>query len=661
MPKHSTDSGYRPEIDGLRAFSILAVVTYHAFPQLLPGGFVGVDVFFVISGYLITSIILGGSASGRFTLSGFYRRRVQRILPALIVVLACTLALGWFALLPVEYAALGKHTGAAAVFIPNFVFSGEAGYFDVDSQRKPLLHLWSLGVEEQFYIVWPLLLIAAARLRLAPLLVCVAILCASFALNIVHVADRPALFFLPFFRIWEILLGATLAALYSRTTLYGNTSSPGAPLLASLGIGLMCLSVFVINKETPFPGWWTLLPTLGATLVIASASDTWVNRAVLGSPVLVFIGKISYPLYLWHWPLLSLTRTVEQQEPHFSIRLAVVALSVALAWSTYEVVEKKLRYHPAKLVPAVLLATMASLGIAGMVIWQLQGIPSRTEQLNPVLDQFIWHERGYFKRLKCPREHPREAYCRDDGKRAQIAVLGDSHAGNVFVALMHRYRNSEIGVVRLEQPNCPPLYNVSNDRFDDADKCREANNGNIDWVIQNPDIHTVYLSSMGPMYLEDDSPRYRFSSTEWPGLQGNAAVFAAGLRSSVNRLVKAGKEVVIVVDWPGLSFEPRECFDLRPIRLTDYRPPPCSMTRADYELHSEEYRGILLSLAEEFPSLKYWNTVPAFCDEDVCHMMHNDTILYRDPGHLTIGGSRYLGEQLKLTPAGEMTNLHPSQ
>ncbi|MEZ5572918.1 MAG: acyltransferase family protein [Halioglobus sp.] len=653
MIQHSTDSKYRPEIDGLRAFSIIAVVIYHAFPNLLPGGFVGVDIFFVISGYLITSIILSSRDDRRFTITGFYRRRIKRILPALILVLGFTLAAGWFLLLPLEYAALGKHTGAAAVFIPNFAFWGEAGYFDIDSLRKPLLHLWSLGVEEQFYIVWPVILIVAARMKLTPLLVSVAILLVSFALNIANVADHAGAFFLPHFRVWEILMGAVLAATQLRAKAPGLRSPQRGTLLALSGIVLMCLATLIINKERAFPGWWALLPTLGATLVLASSAHTWLNRVVLGTPVLVFIGKISYPLYLWHWPLLSLTRIIDVGEPSVKVRLAVVAISMMLAWLTYELVERRLRYHPAKVVPWVLLGALLGVGALGVAVWQYQGVPARTAQLNLMADQFVWHERGYFKRLKCPKEHPREPYCRYNGKNADIAVLGDSHAGNVFVALMHYYQDADTGVVRLEQPNCPPLYNVRIVEFGAADKCLEATNGNIDWVIQNSAIHTVYLSSMGPMYLIDDSPRYRMSSVADPALRSNKEVFAAGLRASVDRLIKAGKEVVIVVDWPGLSFEPRDCFDLRPFRLTKYQQPSCTMSREDYDTQSEGYRKILYSLAEEYPSLRYWNTVPAFCDEKSCHMMHNEKILYRDPGHLTIGGSRYLGEQLTLTPARE--------
>jgi peptidoglycan/LPS O-acetylase OafA/YrhL len=657
MPQLSTESNYRPDIDGLRAVSIVSVVLYHAFPDLLPGGFVGVDIFFVISGYLITSIILGANPARQFTLRGFYRRRIQRILPALILTLVFCLAAGWFILLPLEYASLGKHSAAAAVFIPNFVFWSEAGYFDEESVRKPLLHLWSLGVEEQFYIFWPLILIATTRMRQSPALITLAILLTSFTLSIAYQTHHASAFFLPQFRMWEILLGAAISALHLQTKTSVGRSSLTNAALATTGLMLMCLATLVISRDKAFPGWWALLPAVGAAMVIASSPAGWLNRRLLGNAGMVFIGKISYPLYLWHWPLLSLTRIIEAGEPAPGTRLTVVALSVLLAWLTYVCIEKRLRYHPAKAVPYILVASLFSLGLLGLAIWKNQGIPSRTAQLNPILDQFVWHELGYFKLLKCPASHPREKYCRDDGKKAEIAVLGDSHAGNVFVALMHQYQNSDIGVVRLEQPNCPPLYDVSNVKANGAENCLEANNGNIDWVAQNPDIHTVYLSSMGPLYLVDDSSRYQFAYREQSGLNSNKEVFAAGLRASVKRLLQVGKTVVIVIDWPGLSFHPRQCFDLRPVRLTAFQPKSCEMPRAQHDKESAEYKRILLSLAAEFPSLKYWDTPAMLCDQQVCHALHEDLVLYRDPGHLTIGGSKYLGAHLQLTPASEILKI----
>lgn len=614
-------------------------------------------MFFVISGYLITSIILSSSAAGQFTVSGFYRRRIQRIFPALILVVGFTLAAGWFVLLPLEYAAVGKHAGAASVFIPNIVLWSEAGYFDVDSMRKPLLHLWSLGVEEQFYVLWPLILIVTVRMKVAPLIVVVALLCTSFAMSIAAISDQASSFFLPQYRVWELLLGAVLSALHQRPDMPKGILSKTGGMLATVGIGLMCLATFVITKERAFPGWWALLPTVGSALVIASSPANWVNRTILGNPVMVFIGKISFPLYLWHWPLLSMARIAEVTEPSIKIRLSAVAVSVLLAWLTHEFVEKKLRYHPSKILPYGLFASLLVLGALGMAVSKLEGVPSRTEALNEKSHQFLWQENGYFKQFNCPKGHGRKKYCLYNGKEAQVAVLGDSHSGNAFVSLVQHYKNSQTGVVRLAQPNCPPLFNVTNSLFEEADKCLSANNGNINWVIQNTNIHTVYLSSMGPMYLLENSPRYRMASLDNPELNSHKAIFAAGLRASVERLIKAGKNVVVVVDWPGLSYQPKECLDLRPFRLTKYQQHPCTMPREHYEKKSKEYRQILFSLAEEFPSLLYWNTVPVFCGKKVCHAMHEGRILYRDPGHLSIWGSQYLGERLELSTAQQILAL----
>ena len=284
---------YRPDIDGLRAIAVLAVVGFHYFPGRLPGGFIGVDVFFVISGYLITSILLRSLQDGTFSIAGFYGRRVRRIFPALAVILAVSFVLGWALLMPLEFKQLGKQIVAGAFFVPNFLFWSEAGYFD-NPLEKPLLHLWSLGIEEQFYIVWPVLLWFVWSRRWPLLSTIAAITFVSFATNILLTTNDPvAGFYSPISRAWELGLGALLACW--RTSIKGK-SYPGSNRgLSMVGLLMIGGTTLLLDETATFPGWWAAVPVLGACLVIIAGPGSFLNRRLLSFPALVWIGLISYP------------------------------------------------------------------------------------------------------------------------------------------------------------------------------------------------------------------------------------------------------------------------------------------------------------------------------------------------------------------------------
>jgi peptidoglycan/LPS O-acetylase OafA/YrhL len=290
---------YRPDIDGLRAVAVLAVVMFHAFPDLLPGGFVGVDVFFVISGYLITGLLVDDLATTRFSVLAFYRRRIRRIFPALLIVLASCGAAGWWLLMGSEFRALGSHIASASVFASNFTLLAESGYFDEAAHAKPLLHLWSLAIEEQFYVVWPLMLWFAVRSGITAMrLACIGA-ALSFAIGLLLLeVDSAAAFYQPAARAWELLAGAILAiaqrgpALARWRRLAGGRSLPWAGFVAILA------STILLDERTPFPGWPASIPVLG-TLAILATDPSSGFRAWLGSTRwVVWIGLVSYPLYL---------------------------------------------------------------------------------------------------------------------------------------------------------------------------------------------------------------------------------------------------------------------------------------------------------------------------------------------------------------------------
>ncbi len=358
-------SAYRSEIDGLRAFAVLAVVGFHAFPIWLKGGFIGVDVFFVISGFLISSHIFDKLDRGRFSLKDFYGRRIRRIFPALILVSVSSLIFGWFVLLADEYRQLGKHIASGAAFVSNFIFASEVGYFQRASESKPLLHLWSLSVEEQFYLFFPLLLLFASKLRLNLLCICLLVLVCSFSVNLMFVSRFPIeTFFWPFGRFWELLIGSVLAwfTLYKgsnfsnyyrrfsdrshKNVLIQTLNKVGFPTLT--GLSLLIISALFIDKAKPFPSYVATLPVLGAALIIIGGSNSYTAKLFLCNRLAVWFGLISYPLYLWHWPILSYLHIIEDDTPSRNLRIFGVTLSVVLAWVTYRFIERPIRFRKAK-------------------------------------------------------------------------------------------------------------------------------------------------------------------------------------------------------------------------------------------------------------------------------------------------------------------------
>ena len=441
-----------------------SVVAFHAFPQRLPGGFVGVDIFFVISGFLISSIIFAGLDAGTFSIVDFYGRRIRRILPALFLVLATVFVFGWFLLFGDEYRELGKHMAGGAGFVSNFVLWAESGYFDKAAATKILLHLWSLAIEEQFYIFWPVLLILAWNRKAAVIAIIIVLLVGSFAANLDLVHRDPAgAFYSPLTRAWELMIGCGLAYLKRRGwKLHGS----GANLASMAGFIMLAASFLLIDDKRAFPGWWAVLPTVGTCLVLSAGHGAWLNRTVLSHWAFVAIGLISYPLYLWHWPMLTFARIVEGTTPSRDVRLAAVGLSLLAAWATYRLVELPIRRGPRADAKAMaLLALVFGVGSIGYSCYLLKGFPGtglRDSEREAFLDYFD-NEGAAWKfgtraglaekfRLECDfynleRYRNQQATripmpsiassCteRDPAKRHVVMLWGDSHAQHLFHGL----------------------------------------------------------------------------------------------------------------------------------------------------------------------------------------------------------------------------------
>ena len=407
---------YRSYIDGLRAFAVFAVLGFHAFPDWFKGGFIGVDIFFVISGYLISTSIFKSLDNGNFQFSEFYGRRIKRIFPALTLVLVVCLIFSSFTLLADEFKNLGKHIAAGTIFASNFILWNEVSYFE-SPKSKLLLHLWSLGIEEQFYIIFPVLIWATWKLKFNILIILIFFTIISFILNFQGIRqDAIATFYSPQTRFWEILVGSLLAWLriykvvmfnnieikfdsYISNFIHGGKHRSEGKILSNIlsliGFCMLFYGFFKINKNLNYPGMWALIPTVGTLFILISGSKAWLNHKILSNKVFVWFGLISYPLYLWHWPLLSLTNIIWLEAPSINVRIIAVMLSIFFAWLTYKFIEIPLRFgEPNKDKTFILCGLIIVVGFSGYIIYKNNFFKFRTFENLPIKRQGLEYNYG---------------------------------------------------------------------------------------------------------------------------------------------------------------------------------------------------------------------------------------------------------------------------
>ncbi|MDR1311292.1 MAG: acyltransferase [Burkholderiaceae bacterium] len=671
-PPHGAGSAYRPDIDGLRAIAVLLVIGFHAFPFRVKGGFIGVDIFFVISGYLIATIIFNGLENGSFSFFSFYVRRIRRIYPTLLAVFIASLAFAWFALLPDEYRQLGKHIAGGAGFISNFVLWRESGYFDVAGETKPLLHLWSLGIEEQFYIVFPFLLWVAWRKRFNLLTLLVSVCTISLVLNLLtYRKNLVADFYSPQTRIWELLAGAVLAHLvlhppailvslsgkldrvlrkmiYRPDNADSATPPDGATLrhvLASLGVLLIAVALFRLTKTSHFPGKWAVLPVLGTLCLIASGEKAWVNR-LLSYRALVWIGLISYPLYLWHYPLLSFAHIINAGIPPRLIRIGAVLASFGLAGATYWLVERPLRFGQYGRAKAVgLFIVMSAVGGAGLTVFLKQGLPKRPPVAAYPAAVSGWEWWTWDKVQKTVADGNR--YAPDLPERPSgfgetvtpvkkqytdvqsditVAILGDSHAPHAYLGVSEA--NTLLGVntfvvakTGLPLPGMADVFPVSKEVKKIYLRDMDAIFGTL---TRKKDIKAVFIVTRGMPYLTKKIPPQPFQSA---------------LQEATDRLRREGKKVFIVEENPTLPYDIRMRV-ARPFRTTPSLSP---LKKSSVRQANEPYLRILNTVegATIVP------TTDAFCPGEECLAFDNKGVpLYIDRDHLSLAGSRFQAERV---------------
>ena len=474
---------YRSDIDGLRAIAVLSVIAFHVDPARFKGGFVGVDIFFVISGFLISSIIYKELESGAFSIVEFYVRRIRRIYPALFLVLSAVCVAGWILLLPSDFVALGKQILGGSTFAANIVLWWQSGYFSPEAALKPLLHLWSLGVEEQYYLIFPVICMVFYRSKSRWVLPAafLTIAAVSMFLNVAFVSRySEATYFLPFSRLWELFFGAGLS-LFLQRNLKPPTESR---LLAKwrhgvgfLGLALLLVSIFGIDQFDAFPGWWALLPTVGAVLVIVAGQTSLVNRYILSSKPAVFVGLISYPLYLWHWPILSFMRIANAEWGANISHLqkgAMIIVAFLLAYLTYRFVELPIRHvrqREQRRKGALWLIGCVSLtGTFGVLVILMGGFPARLPRAVIALDHDFshdgsnpWRDGTCFLNPDQSAESFSDSCSDNEELRATqplVLVWGDSHAADLYSGFRALQDQSRVRLAQYTASMCAPIIGI---------------------------------------------------------------------------------------------------------------------------------------------------------------------------------------------------------
>lgn len=637
---------YRPDIDGLRALAIVLVLVVHAFPSWVGGGFIGVDVFFVISGFLIGSILLTEMKLGHFSLMGFYVRRVNRIFPALIVVLIACLAFGWFSLFQDEFKSLGRSTAAGAGFLANVNQYTEIGYWDVAGNLKPLLHLWSLGVEEQFYLAFPFLLwgVYRARLHLVGVLLLCVLASGMLTQNSMN-SDQAAAFYLPLHRAWELIVGALLAV-YNMDNPDRHSRHPSTidHLTASLGLAMILIASFYLDKTIPFPGKWSLMPVCGAVLLIAAGPQAWINRVVFAHPVVVYIGLISFPLYLWHWPLISFAHIVESGSPTTSTLGAAIALSFLLATATYHLMETPLRriHFDPGLRALGLSLLLAAVGVVGYVIYQYDGISSRPLARQHAINLFgilrppVVQDDSHpcFKALPVRFKHQlqqgqlpgTQVHCQAQRiEDVSMVLLGDSNAGQYAKDLHDHYGPK---LMTIHSSGRPYIHNVNHD---------EASQDILRFLLQQPGIKTIILSHLGVEVAQGDTPT--LTKPQRLNLE-----YLPGLEKTIRDFQAAGKRVIWMGSIPVLDFDPKRC-QARPYSLNPL-PGRCSIPRQEIEQTHNPYLTVLRQLRADMPTIEIIDAMDSLCDTQNCYAKKDGVVLYADKKHVNLYGSALVTAQL---------------
>ncbi|MBK6791392.1 MAG: acyltransferase [Anaerolineales bacterium] len=640
---------YRDDIDGLRAIAVLAVIFYHAGVPFFSGGYVGVDVFFVISGFLITGIIFREIQSGTFSLTRFYERRIRRIYPAVFALIGFVLIAGAFLYGAPDFEKISRSAAANTVFLSNMLFWRESGYFEDPSTLKPLLHTWSLSVEEQFYIFFPIMMVLIARFFKSNFSkIILLLMLGSFAASVyaTYQYTSAAFYFMPL-RAWELFLGSLLA-------LSGDSFRAGIKarnFLSTVGLGLIAGSVTLLTEETAFPGWAASLPVLGAGLVLfGGMEENTFIRKILGFPPLVFIGKISYSLYLWHWSLLVMGKYYLIREITITDTLIWLALTFTLSTLSWMFIETPFRSGVfwTRQRTFVLGAGLMTVTFAiSLFIYLNQGFPQRFPQIASGDDDAEKVRWG-----GCITEHRKEppaevSLCTIgmDGGEPEFLLWGDSHSRAVAPAVDESAVASGVTGYISAMPGCPPLLGIDRqDQF--LGSCSTYNDMVLNYLVQHPELRTVIL--MGRWSISADGRKFKGEEGAtkrqldvWNNKEGaNAELFDLGLNRTVTQLTAMGRRVVIIAGIPEIGYDVPSSYAIASRTGRDVNSI-IAPTYQEYLVRNLDARNSIDAIAASY-NLLVVDPSTVLCDSERCLAVADNQPLYRDDDHLSTYGAHYI-------------------
>jgi peptidoglycan/LPS O-acetylase OafA/YrhL len=646
------NKNYDPVITGLRAYSIAAVLLFHFFHEQLPwfAGYKGVDVFFVISGYLIIGHITQLSAEGRFILPAFYAKRIIRLFPALLLMLSVVLTVGYVLLLSEEYRSLAKYVVSSIFFFTNVISWQEINYFDANVELKPLIHMWSLGVEEQFYVFFPFIALAVVRFRLRMVTCLAALSLTSMLLCIALSAIMPAAtFYLLPTRFWEIGIGGLIAiAQRENRGLFGNLCNR---LKCNIGIGLGLILIGMLFQIRGYLFFDIVLPVLGAALIMLNTGTSGFGRNLLDNRPANLLGLISYPFYIFHFPLLAVYAISGHTFSTVGRGLALGAVGI-LAYLTYRYVE--LQFANAKRRKALAFLGVASftIGAAAAYVYLHAGLPSRiagNAEYNLDIGGFHAYKKkftacNFVTDSNCLTSQPVGSLT------PTIAVVGDSHADHSFPGIADAFGDRNI--VFFGVPSCPPLRGIVSYEYGDKLRCKRMNDAVSDYVAGTPEIELVILTFAMPFYYADKGFAYQHRGPNEPMLWNVESIepqpnrFSAVTKSlsyTLDFYRKAGKQVVLMLDAPEFPFMPAHCIE----RRAWLQSRDCAVPRASYLERQRSMREFIQTELSNWPDLLIFDPINVFCDEKVCRMRKDDRFLYRDSNHLSIYGSYVVANDLR--------------
>jgi peptidoglycan/LPS O-acetylase OafA/YrhL len=660
---------YLAHVDGLRAVAIMLVVFYHAWPTVVTGGFIGVDVFFVISGFLITRLIVSELEAEKFSMPAFLARRVRRLLPAAVVCFLIILILGALVLLPPAYREFGRSLISAALIHANYLFYRKSGYFETAAEETPLLHTWSLSVEDQFYLTWPVLLLLlfpfASRRVIVAIAVLLALLSLLFAEYMVQ-RDASYAFFILWPRAWELLAGCLLALRLADLKAYQKTTSHW--VLSLTGLSLILGSAFALSPESTFPGVSALPAVAGTSLIIVAGLQSAPPNPVLRGlswPPMVFVGLISYSLYLWHWPLITLGRMTAGRPLDLLEMSAVIATSAILAILSWQFVELPFRIpkdretHSSWLILGVGIAVMLVVAGLGAAVKSLDGLPQRFDGKVCAIFQQISKGNPYrglcdgTQKLSISDKRCNFGAAKKESTSFDIAILGDSNADHFVPMLMDWTRARGLSGRQVTQSACAALFGFRNRRWSErkAEECAAYHIAIKNFVEKNPNLKLVVLAGawksyqgpVAPQEVESGNllPLNRDRDSSAPGYD-----FERALRLTVQHFVSRGIRVHIVGAVPHFKVFPGTCVARAIAGGEDTDRCGRRSTEVLSTLVPIDKR--IASVAADFPEVSASFPKDAICDANFCVPFKDGVFLYRDPGHLSRAGSQWLGRHLKL-------------